>query len=907
MCSSDLLTISVNNVNRAPTLDAIANMTVAQGATADQVITGSDPDGDPLTFTAISGPTFMTVSTTNATSGAIHLAPGAAEPTGVTASSVRAADGALFSNVQPFTVTVTAVTTNHPPVLTQPGNMTVDENATADQSITATDQDGNPLSFSKVAGPAFMTVTTTSPGTGTGTGNIHLAPGFSDAGTYAATVRADDGNGGTNDKTLTITVNNVNRQPVLNAISPMTVTENATADETITGTDADGDALTFTKVTGPTFVTITTSTATSGNVHAAPGIGDAGTYTVQAQVSDGALTDTEIFQVTVNPFVAGNNPPVLAPPNDMTVAEGATADQVITATDVDGNPLSFSKQAGPSFMTVTTTSPGSGTGTGNIHLAPGFSDAGTYAATVRADDGNGGTNDKTLTITVTNVNRAPTLNAISDMTVTEGATSDQTITGSDPDGDALTFSKATGPAFMTVVPTSATSANVHLAPGAGTAGTYSASATASDGDLTDTKSFTITVNPAQGGNQAPVLTQPDNMTVNEGETADQTLNATDPDGDPLSFSKIGGPTFMTVGTVSSTTGNVHLAPGFADAGTYTGTVRADDGKGGTDDKSFTITVNNVNRTPVADAGGPYTGIVGLAVSFSGSGSSDPDGDPLTYSWDFDSTDGIQEDATGATPSHTYTVAAAYTVTLTVSDGTLSGTDTATATISASGGFQADASVNGGDRVIRLQANKPLWCLDITPVNDSFQISDIIPSTVLLTYNGTSIPSIGRRVVEDGEEGSNSAELCFSKEQLRTLFGDLGNGLNNVTLIITGDLQGGGSFVATLDVVVQKTGNPNAVAKHGQSHDAFAWASPNPLNPSTVIRFALSQPGSVSLNVYDISGRLVKGLANQFMEAGVHDVRWDGTTRTGTRVASGVYFYVLRTPEGMFKSQLVVAK
>jgi PKD repeat protein len=900
------LTITVNNTNRAPTLNAIANMTVTQGATADQVITGSDPDGDPLTFTQISGPTFMSVTTTTATTGNIHLAPGALEPTGVTAASVRAADGALFSNVQPFTVTVNpAVVNNNPPVLAQPSNMTVNENATADQALTATDQDGNPLSFSKVAGPSFMTVTTVTPGTGTGTGNIHLAPGFSDAGTYSATVRADDGNGGTNDKSLTITVNNVDRSPVLNAISPMTVIENSTADQTITGSDPDGDALTFSKVTGPTFVTITTTTATSGNVHAAPGIGDAGVYTVQAQVSDGSLTDTEIFQVTVNPFVAANNPPVLAQPSDMTVAEGATADQTITATDADGDPLSFSKVSGPAFLTVTTTTAGTGTGTGQIHLAPGFSDAGTYSATVRATDSKANS-DKTLTITVTNVNRQPTLAAISDMTVTEGATADQTITGSDPDGDALTFSKASGPAFMTVVPMSATSANIHLAPGAGTAGTYSASATASDGDLSDTKSFTITVNAGQV-DHAPVLTQPDNMTVDEGQTADQTLNATDPDADALSFTKVGGPTFMTVGTTSPTTGNVHLAPGFADAGTYTGTVRASDGSL-SDDKSFTITVNNVNRAPVADAGGPYTGIVNVALSFNGSGSSDPDGDALTYAWDFDATDGITVDATGATPSHTYTVAGTYTVTLTVSDGTLSGTDTATATISESGGFQADASVTGGDRIIRLQANKPFWCVDITPVGDSFKISDIIPTSVRLSYNGSSIPSIGRRVVEDEQDGSHSAQLCFSKDQLRTLFADLSNGRHDVTLTITGDLQGGGSFVATLDVTVQKTGGPNAAAKHGVGpEDAFVWASPNPLNPSTVIRFALSQPGRVSLNVYDLQGRLVKALANQFMEAGVHDVRWDGSTRTGTRVASGVYFYVLQTPERTVKSQLVVAK
>ena len=900
LSDSKSFSITVNNVDRAPTLDAVANMTVTQGATADQAITASDPDGDALTFSQVAGPTFMTVTTTNATTGNIHLAPGAAEPTGTFAASVRATDGTLNSNVQPFTITVNpAVVNNNPPVLAAISNMTVNENATADQGISSTDPDNNPVTFSKLAGPTFMAVTTISPGTGSATGNIHLTPGFSDAGTYGATVRADDGAGGTNDKSFTITVNNTNRAPILGTINPMTVTENATADQAISATDPDGDALTFSKVTGPTFVTITTTTPTTGNVHAAPIIGDAGTYTVQAQVTDGSLSDTHIFSVTVSPFVANNNPPVLARPSDMTVDEGATADQAISATDQDGNPVTFQILSGPGFATITNAVPGTGTATANIHLAPGFSDAGTYGVTLRANDGNGGTDDKSFTITVNNVDRAPTLAVISDMTVTEGSSADQTISASDPDGDSITFTKTTGPAFMTIVPASATTATIHLAPGGGTAGSYSASVTASDGSMSDTKSFTITVNPATA-NHAPTLDQPTDMTVNEGETADQQLTASDPDNDPLTFSKVGGPTFMTV----SPTGLVHLAPGFADAGTSTGTVRVSDGSL-TDEKSFTITVNNVNRAPVADAGGPYTGIIGVAVNFNGGGSSDPDGDALTYAWDFDSTDGIQTDATGVTASHTYTVGGTYTVTLTVSDGSLSASDTATATISTSGGFQAEASVNGGDRVIRLQSNKPFWCVDIQS-SGNFTLSDIIPSSVRLTYNGTSISSVERHIVS--QDNGFSVEICFAKSDLRTLFSSLSNGKTDVTVTITGDLSTGGSFVASLDVTVQKTGGPNAAAaNHGHGLDVFAWASPNPLNPSTTISFVTTQSGRVTLNVYDVSGRLVKALANQTMDAGVHDVRWDGSTRAGTRAASGVYYYVLRTPERTVKSQLVIAK
>src|SRR5206468_8717543 len=87
-----------------------------------------------------------------------------------------------------------------------------------------------------------------------------------------------------------------------------------------------------------------------------------------------------------------------------------------------------------------------------------------------------------ISITVRDVNRPPTLAAITDMTVTEGGTADQTLTGSDPDGDPLTFTKATGPAFMTVTTATPTTGNVHLAQIAGdaTASPYAASATASD-------------------------------------------------------------------------------------------------------------------------------------------------------------------------------------------------------------------------------------------------------------------------------------------------------------------------------------------------------------------------------------------------------------------------------------------
>src|SRR5437867_3627965 len=138
----------------------------------------------------------------------------------------------------------------------------------------------------------------------------------------------------------------------------------------------------------------------------------------------------------------------------MTVNENATADQVITGSDPDGQALTFTKGAGPTFMTVSTTN---GT-TGNINLAAEVADAGTYVATATASDGSL-SDSKTLSITVNNVNQAPTLNAILSLHDALPISADQVITGSDPDGQALTFTKGAGPTFMTVSTTNGTTGN----------------------------------------------------------------------------------------------------------------------------------------------------------------------------------------------------------------------------------------------------------------------------------------------------------------------------------------------------------------------------------------------------------------------------------------------------------------
>ena len=83
--------------------------------------------------------------------------------------------------------------------------------------------------------------------------------------------------------------------------------------------------------------------------------------------------------------------------------------------------------------------------------------------------------------------------------------------------------------------------------------------------------------------------------------------------------------------------------------------------------------------------------------------------------------------------------------------------------------------------------------------------------------------------------------------------------------------------------------------------------PNPFNPNTHIRFAIGKKENVSLEVYDMTGRLVKTLISRAMPAGEYTVEWNGTDVAGKTVASGIYIYKLKTPAFQKSIKMVFLK
>lgn len=134
--------------------------------------------------------------------------------------------------------------------------------------------------------------------------------------------------------------------------------------------------------------------------------------------------------------------------------------------------------------------------------------------------------------------------------------------------------------------------------------------------------------------------------------------SSDPENDPLTYAWDFGDGNLADGAMPTHT--------YAAAGTFEVSLVVSDGMASSDPSVTTATITEpaMNLAPVADPGGPYAGEPGQAVMFDGSGSADPNGDALTFAWDFG--DGAMGD--GVSPSHTYVADGAYTVTLIVKDG-----------------------------------------------------------------------------------------------------------------------------------------------------------------------------------------------------------------------------------------------
>lgn len=179
------------------------------------------------------------------------------------------------------------------------------------------------------------------------------------------------------------------------------------------------------------------------------------------------------------------------------------------------------------------------------------------------------------------------------------------------------------------------------------------------------------ITPTSPGNRNPQITSTPGTTATVGQPYSYDVDATDPDGDSLTYSLTAFPPGMTI---NATTGLIEWTPQANQTGSPAVAVQVSDGRGGTAPQNFTIQVAAPagNQSPVANAGLDQAVTAVATVQLHGGASRDPDGDPLAYQWAFTAkpatTAATLSDSAAVAPSFVADAAGTYTLSLTVQDG-----------------------------------------------------------------------------------------------------------------------------------------------------------------------------------------------------------------------------------------------
>jgi hypothetical protein len=645
--SGSAATASATVASSAPVAGTIADQTFSGPGLFTLDITGSfsDPDGDALGFTAALADDSPLPAWLHLTAAGVLSGNPSVNDEGTLTIRVTATDPEALSASTAFQLTLsnTPDSLNDLPtanVSLNTGSPATNDTLTA--TVTASDADGDPLTFTyvwKVNG----TVVQTTAGTAALTDTLDLSQaGNGDRGDLVI-VEVTPFDGTANGAIATANATVANSAPTatvsLNTPAPLT---NDTVTASVTAADADGDAVTLTYVWKVDGVVVQTTAATTSLTDtldlSVAGNGDRGqVITVEVTPFDGTDGGTA---ASASATVASSAP-----------VAGTIADQTFSGpgvfsldvsggfSDPDGDPLTFSATLGdgsplPGWLHLSA----AGLFSGN----PSVNDAGTLTIRVTATDpftlSAAATFQLTLSNTPDSLNDDPTASVSLDLSApTTNDTLTATVTASDPDGDALTFTyvwKVNGAVVRTTAATTSLTDTLDLSQaGNGDRGDLvTVEVTPFDG----TGFGAITIASATVANTAPTATVGlDSSAPLTDDTLTATATSSDADGDAVTFTyvwKVDGVVVKTTAGTTSLTDTLDLSvAGNGDRGQVI-TVEVTPSDGTDSGSAATASVTVASTAPVAGtiADQTFSGAGVFTLDVAGN-FSDADDDPLTFS------------------------------------------------------------------------------------------------------------------------------------------------------------------------------------------------------------------------------------------------------------------------------------
>jgi hypothetical protein len=419
-----------------------------------------------------------------------------------------------------------------------------------------------------------------------------------------------------------------------------------------------------------------------------------------------------------------------------------------------------------------------------------------------------------------------------------------------------------------------------------------------DGSLSDTTSFVLTVTPL---NDAPVITALDSVTISEDSSAVVNLFATNVDEDTLEYSASADTSAITT-NVDGT--NLTLTPASDWNGQSGITVIVTDGSLH-DTTTFVLMVLPVNDAPpvldTVEAQNTNEDTI-LMITLS---ATDVDGDNLTYtasSSDTNVTVLVSNDTLTMTPADNWN--GNSTIMVVVSDGSATDTTSFELTVNAVNDAPSSFALNEQDSVYITMANfdsdSIVFTWDESADVDDDELTyhftaELIINGQLTTEYDTTLTANAMKI----DYQSVFDEIYAAQSMLAAMEWDVSvsDGVEEV-MAENGPLTVG---LNASDAVLSI--NEELLPEKFALHQNY----PNPFNPVTTLRYDIPENGLVNITIYDMLGRQVKTLINQTQDAGYRSVIWNATNDHGKPVSAGVYLYKIQAGKFVQTKKMVLMK